>query len=57
MPSQLELDFHKAMVGIFHCAKDAGYTPTRFLELVNNLGGVEAARTLINSQKLVVHDN
>lgn len=49
--ADLERSFHEAMIGIYHRAKDeTGYTPSYFLKMVNDLGGVEAARRLVNSQ-------
>lgn len=43
-----ELEFHTAMVEIFRQAKqECGYVATRFLQMVNADGGVEAARRLL----------
>lgn len=51
MPSQLEQEFHRAMVEIYHKAKEeADYVPTRYIQMVSEQGGVEAARTLINAE-------
>lgn len=45
---QLEVEFHKAMVAIYLRAKDeCGYNATRIFQMVNDIGGVEAARTLL----------
>lgn len=50
MPSQLELDFHRAMVDVYRRAKtEAGYDANRFIQMVSEIGGVEAAKSLINS--------
>ena len=49
MPSELEQDFHKKMVDIYRQAKEAGYVASRFLQMVSEIGGVEAAKTLINA--------
>ncbi len=47
----LEAAFHEAMVDIYHRAKsETGYTPTYFLQMVNDLGGVETAKRLISSK-------
>ena len=39
--------FHQAMLGIYDEATRAGYRPTRFLQMVNELGGLPAARLLL----------
>ena len=46
---QLEAEFHKAMVGVYHAAAEHGYRPTYFLRMVSNYGGLEAAKRLINA--------
>lgn len=51
MKSQLEKDFHDAMVQIYHIAKiEANYNATRFKQMVSEHGGVEAAKILINTE-------
>jgi hypothetical protein len=50
MPIELESRFHEAMVDIYRRAKaDAGYNATRFLQIVSDQGGYQAARTLIHA--------
>lgn len=50
MPTQLELEFHRAMVDIYKRARDeAQYVATRYIRMVGEHGGVETARILINS--------
>ena len=50
MPSELELAFHGEMLSLYRRAKEeAGYNATRFLQMVSEHGGVEAARTLIRA--------
>ena len=49
-PSQLELEFHEAMVDIYRKAKsEAKYNAQRFLQMLSDIGGVETARMLIHS--------
>ena len=49
--NQLEMQFHADMVNIYKTAKkECGYNATRFLQLIANKGGVEAARQLIIKQ-------
>ena len=50
MPTELKAQFHEAMLEIYRRAKsDAGYNATRFLGMVSEQGGYEAARTLIHA--------
>jgi hypothetical protein len=50
MPTDLELRFHEAMLDIYRRAKsEAGYTASLFLKMVSEVGGLEAARRLINA--------
>lgn len=50
MPTDLEQEFHRAMVGIYHRAHDeANYNATRYIQMVSEHGGVEAAKILINA--------
>jgi hypothetical protein len=50
MPTELEGQFHEAMLEIYRRAKsDAGYNATRFLGMVSEQGGYQAARTLIHA--------
>jgi len=51
-PSQLELAFHDRMRKIYNQAKnECGYTATRFLQMVNADGGLNAARKLLNTDE------
>ena len=51
MPTQLEIEFHESMLDIYRKAKsEAGYNAQRFLQMVVDHGGPEAARMLINSR-------
>lgn len=50
MPSQLEIQFHESMLTIYRKAKsEAKYNAQRFLQMVIDHGGLEAAHLLINS--------
>jgi hypothetical protein len=52
MPTPLEIEFHRAMINIFTRAKiEADYLATRYIQMVTELGGVKAAKKLINSDK------
>lgn len=47
--ADLDRTFHRAMVGVYEDAKrDAGYTATRFIQMVSDVDGLDAARRLIN---------
>lgn len=49
-PGAPEALFHAAMVALYQTAKrDLGYSATRFLQMVSELGGVEAARHLLRA--------
>ena len=53
MPNQLENEFHEAMLNIYRKAKsEARYNAQRFLQMVVDHGGSEAARMLINSTRV-----
>ena len=43
----LEMRFHQAMLGIYDEVTRAGYRPTRFRQMVIELGGLLAARQLL----------
>lgn len=46
----LEAEFHRAMVDVYADAKrQLGYTATRFMQMVGELGGLEAARRLLHA--------
>jgi hypothetical protein len=50
MPQSIEVEFHKAMLGIYeHALAECGYRATRFLNLVNRIGGFQAAKQLLRS--------
>ena len=49
MNSQLEGSFHEAMVNIYHAAAELGYRPTYFLRMVNEHGGLAAAKRLLSA--------
>ena len=50
MPTALEKEFHAAMVNVYHRAKDeADYPAIRFIQMVSEHGGCEAAKMLINA--------
>lgn len=50
MPNPLENEFHEAMLDIYRKAKsEAKYNAQRFLQMVVDHGGIEAAKMLINS--------
>ena len=52
MPTNLEQRFHQAMIEVYKEAKSKlGYNATRFLQMVTEHGGVEAARRLINASE------
>ena len=51
MPNQPEIEFHEAMLDIYRKAKsEARYNAQRFLQMVVDHGGPEAARMLIDSR-------
>ncbi len=43
----LEREFHDAMLGVYEQAPELGYNATRFLQMVYELGGVQAAKRLL----------
>lgn len=44
----LEQEFHEAMIDLYKDAKEEGYTASAFLNMVYDLGGLGAAKKLIN---------
>jgi hypothetical protein len=53
MPSELEAQFHEAMLNIYRRAKaEAHYTATRFLGMVVDTGGLATARYLLHAEKV-----
>ena len=50
MPSRAETEFHRGMVeGSARLTREIGYNPSRFLQMVGELGGPEAVRRLLGS--------
>lgn len=50
MPTELEKEFHAAMVDVYrHAKEEAGYPAIRFIQMVSEHGGCKAAKTLINA--------
>lgn len=50
MTSDLELQFHERMRQVYDQAKEeCGYTATRFIQMLNEQGGLMTAKRLINS--------
>lgn len=50
MPEPLEIEFHEAMLNIYRRAKsEAKYNAQRFLQMVVDHGGIDAARMLIHA--------
>ena len=50
MPTELENEFHEAMVNIYRRANnEANYNARIFLQMVSERGGLKAAKMLINS--------
>jgi len=48
MVDQLEAEFHEAMLNVYRRAKsECGYNATRFLQMVSEQGGLQAAKTLL----------
>lgn len=53
MPTDLENRFHDAMLDVYQRAKaEAGYNASRFLSMVAEQGGYEAARTLLHASNV-----
>jgi hypothetical protein len=51
MTSEAERHFHADMVaGATQLKREIGYNPTRFMQMVGELGGVEAARRLLKGR-------
>jgi hypothetical protein len=48
VPATIEQEFHEAMIGLYKEAKEEGYTASAFLDMVYRMGGVAAAKQLIN---------
>ncbi|MEO5366450.1 MAG: hypothetical protein H7831_08870 [Magnetococcus sp. WYHC-3] len=52
--TEKESGFHKEMRRIYHEAKNAGYDGKYFIRMVNEHGGLAAAKRLLSQNK--VHD-
>jgi hypothetical protein len=51
MGTEAERHFHRDMVsGAERLKREIGYNPTRFMQMVGELGGVEAARQLLRGR-------
>ena len=50
--TDLESRFHHEMLRIYERAAVFGYRPTRFKQMVERHGGVEAARRLLKGEKM-----
>jgi 5-methylcytosine-specific restriction enzyme A len=48
-PKQIEIQFHKDMLGIYERAKKIGYNASRFKQMVANQGGYAVAKKFIQS--------
>ena len=50
MPEPIEIEFHEAMLNIYRRAKsEAKYNAQRYLQMVVDHGGIEAAKMLIHA--------
>ncbi|HEX7484983.1 MAG TPA: hypothetical protein VF332_02445 [Vicinamibacterales bacterium] len=53
MPSEIEAQFHEAMLNIYKRAKtEAHYPANRFLGMVVEMGGLATARYLLHAEKV-----
>ena len=53
MEGDLEIQFHQRMLEIYECAtKECDYRPTYFLRMVQENGGLEAARKLLHAPQV-----
>lgn len=50
--AQLEAEFHQVMLDVYEVAARSKYYANRFKQLVQNRGGVEAARLLLAREKI-----
>ena len=51
MPTTLELQFHDAMLNIYRRAQvECGYNATRFLQMISETNGLDAARQLLRGR-------
>lgn len=49
--STLEPEFHEEMLRVYRDAREEGYTASLFLGMVTEMGGLAAAKKLINDPK------
>ena len=50
--ASLEDQFHHAMIGVYENAKDHDYFATYFKRMIDEYGGVEAAKRLLSKQEI-----
>ena len=50
--NSLKKQFHEDMIGIYKKTVKLGYTPTRFIQMVSEHGGNEAAHILIHKENV-----
>lgn len=51
---KLEAEFHAAMICTYEEGTKRGYYPTRFMELLNQYGGVKTAKKLLAKREVQV---
>lgn len=52
MPSEIEDAFHNKMIEVYrHAKEECNYSASRFLQLVNEKGGLQAAKSLLSSAR------
>ena len=51
MTNKLADEFHQAMVSIYHVAAEHGYRASYFLRMVNEHGGLAAAKRLLSASE------
>ncbi len=49
---KLEAEFHQAMIEVYEVAKDYGYYATYFKRMIDEHGGVEAAKRLLAKREI-----
>ena len=50
--SDLELEFQRGMMRVYETARQRGYTPTYFKQMLDTYGGVEAAKRLLAAETI-----
>ena len=48
----LEEQFHRAMIGVYENAKDHDYYATYFKRMIDEYGGIQAAKRLLAKQEI-----